>query len=244
MTAVSSSPRQTYMSPMKTFAATALVGTAIGALGMRPSAFSGAAELVRGMRTGALVGAGLGALALIADRVSGGEVHRQLNSAFQDRRAQGWFVLKHLNHPWLASTTLQAASDARAQQHAIFGSAQPLDGPHDAFRHAYAGALLSLRLQRDRGMSAEQAADLTREAGDAHEQDGQDNSPEAGAMDRFNNAVGIKIASTAHAAGGSWVSEQDLINQVVNAMATGRLQVVDHVGDTATPRATTQHDLP
>ena len=85
------------------------------------------------------------------------------------------------------------------------------DGYGDAIRHCYWCALN----QMDAGLNSSRA----KEFGDAHE-----NIPnnEAKTMDLHNNSVGYHLGNQAIING--W-SEQELLNQVINAANNGKLQI-------------------
>jgi hypothetical protein len=229
------------------------IGSAIGALLLRGrGAGWSLGALGAGALKGAAIGAGLGAALVGVDRLTGGQVQQKLDYLSLDRRAQIWFVLSNPTRPWIASTGLDVARDARAAQVELYGSAEPLDGPQDAFRHAYAAALFSLRAMRDHSEAPATAQRLAVAAGAAHEVDGQDNNDRfSRAMDHLNNDAGALIAGDGRARDGEaadasgWVTEQALRQRVLNAMAAGSLQLVDRAGsDAPITRPSTPGDLP
>lgn len=228
------------------------LGLAAGALLLRSKgAGFGLAALGSGAWKGAAVGAGLGAALVGVDRVTGGEVKRQTDVIFLDRRAQIGFVVRHPTKPWLGPMGLGVASDARAAQEHYFGKREPLDGAQDAYRHVYAAALFSLRAMRDHGASPDEAHGLAIEAGQAHETDGQDNNDRwSREMDVANNLTGTQLIADGHAATGEeadaagFVTEAALRVRVLDALRDGKLQVVDRSATVPTPRATTPEDAP
>lgn len=227
-----------------TLALTVGLGAAVGMLLLRPRGVGGAGALLRGLRNGALVGAGTGVALLGLDRLTGGQVQHQLDLAFLNRLSQIGFVLRHPTKPWLGPTTLAAAGDARDAQHRHYGSHDPRDGAPDAFRHAYGAALLALRMMREHGLEEAEARRLAHEAGEAHEADGQDNTPMAYQMDLANNTAGLEVLGDGHAADGSWISEQALQRGVLEAMANGCMLVIDAAAGATALRTTTVADLP
>lgn len=242
----------TFLSIPKTFAFGGGIGIALGALLLRsPGAGWSLGALGSGAWKGAALGASLGGLLIGADRVTGGEVNRQLDTITLDRRAQLWFVLSNPTKPWLAGMGLRVASDARAAQEQLYGRREPLDGPQDAFRHAYASALFALRAMRDHGVPQAEAAQLAIEAGEAHEVDGQDNNDEhSRSMDFANNLAGTQVLGDARARAGEaadtagFVTEAALRARILDALAAGQLQVVVRTGSEPSARPTVSGDLP
>jgi hypothetical protein len=228
------------------------LGVAAGMLLMRSrGAGWSLAALGTGALRGAALGAGLGASLVGLDRVTGGEVKQQLDYVLLDRRAQVLFVLRHPTKPWLASTGLGVARDARAAQEALYGMAEPTDGPQDAFRHTWAAALLALRAMRDHGVPSGEAQQLAIEAGEAHEVDGQDNNDALSrAMDEHNNAAGAALAGDGRARPGEqadsrgFVTEHALRERVLDAIADGDVELVDRTADPARARESSAADLP
>lgn len=228
------------------------LGVGAGVLLLRPSGAGwGVGALATGAWKGALVGAGAGAALLGLDAVTGGEVKRQFDFLSLDRRAQILFVLRNATNPWVAPTGLAVARDAKVAQDQLYGTWDPKDGPQDAFRHAYAAGLFSLRAMRDHAESPETAHRIAIGAGDAHEVDGQDNNDDfSRAMDTANNRAGITIVGDGRARAGEqadpsgFVTERALRMRVLEALAAGDLRVVERSGDAPRERATNPHDLP
>lgn len=228
------------------------LGVGIGTLLLRsPGAGWGLGALGAGALKGGLVGAGMGAALLGLDRVTGGQVKKQLDYVSLDRRAQIMFVLKNPTNPWIAGTGIGVARDAQAMQDSLYGRWDPLDGPQDAFRHTFAAGLFSLRAIRDHGETPEQAHRLAIGAGDAHEADGQDNNDEfSRAMDTANNLTGTQVLGDGRALPGEdadangFLTEHALRDRVLAALRDGRLQVVDRGAGGPTPRATSATDMP
>lgn len=221
------------------------LGLGIGALLLRPSGLARVPGLVTGMRNGAIVGGGMGVALLGLDRLTHGAVGQQADSILLDRRAQAWFVLGHPTKPWLARMGLRVATDARAAQEQLYGRREPLDGPQDAFRHAYAAALYAQRMMEQHGVDPAEARALSAAAGRAHEVDGQDNNDEfSHAMDFHNNQGGLELVGDGHGPDGSWLTEAQLRSAVLDAMAHGKLELVDRSGRTPAAVATTPRDLP
>ncbi|MCB0877755.1 MAG: hypothetical protein KDC46_02085 [Thermoleophilia bacterium] len=246
-------PKQRPMLPIaSTLAWGAGVGALLGALVLRPRGGGWAlGALATGGWKGALVGGGIGGALLGLDRLTGGEVKKQLDYVALDRRHQIGVVLRHPTKPWLAGLGLGVARDARAAQEQLYGTREPLDGPQDAFRHTYAAALMTLRAIRDHGEDPAGAAALAIEAGEAHELDGQDNNDDLSReMDRFNNHVGAGLAGDGRAAGGEqadangFVTEHALRERVLEAMRTGQVQLVDRGATPAAPRVSGPGDVP
>lgn len=228
------------------------LGVAVGALLLRSKGAGWALPaLASGAWKGAAVGAGMGAALIGIDRVTDGQVKKQLEYVSLDRRAQIGFVLKNLNRPWIAGLGIGVASDARAAQEQLYGTAEPLDGPQDAFRHAYAAALFTLRCERDHGVDPATAQRLAIDAGAAHEVDGQDNNDDLSRdMDHANNATGAALAGDGKARSGEradangFVTERALRERVLDAMRAGKLELVDRTATPPAPRASTSADLP
>ena len=115
------------------------------------------------------------------------------------------FVFKH---PTLAYKFNNNANKAKRIGRELEGTK---NGYGDAVRHCYWCALN----QMDAGLNSSRA----KEFGDAHE-----NIPnnEAKTMDLHNNSVGYHLGNQAIING--W-SEQELLNQVINAANNGKLQI-------------------
>ena len=115
------------------------------------------------------------------------------------------FVFKH---PTLAYKFNNNANKAKKVGRDLGGT---INGYGDAVRHCYWCALN----QMDAGLDSSRA----KEFGDAHE-----NIPnnEAKTMDLHNNSVGYHLGNQAIING--W-SEQELLNQVINAVNNGKLQI-------------------
>ena len=115
------------------------------------------------------------------------------------------FVFKH---PTLAYKFNKNAKKAKRIGRELEGTK---NGYGDAVRHCYWCALN----QKDAGLNSSRA----KEFGDAHE-----NIPnnEAKTMDLHNNSVGYHLGNLAIING--W-SEEELLNQVINAANNGKLQI-------------------
>jgi hypothetical protein len=228
------------------------LGAGLGALLLRgKGAGWGLAALGSGAWKGALLGAGMGTALLGLDKLTGGQVKQQLDYVSLDRRHQILFVLKNPTNPWVATTGLGVARDAKRMQDSLYGTWDPMDGPQDAFRHSFAAALFSLRAMRDHGETPASAHALAIGAGEAHEADGQDNNDDfSRAMDNANNLTGTQIVGDGRALPGEdadangFLTEHALRDRVLAALADGRLQVVDRDPAQPTPRATTAADMP
>lgn len=226
-------------------------GAGLGALLLRSRGGFSAGALASGAWRGAALGGVLGAALVALDRATAGEVKRQLDLIALDRRSQLWFVVSHPTRPWLAGTGLAVARDARRAQEQLYGLREPLDGPQDAFRHAYAAALFSLRAIRDHGLDPAEAHRLALAAGAAHERDGQDNNDaHSRAMDHFNNAAGTRVVGDARARAGEvaeargYVSEPALRSRVLAAIEAGQLRLVDRTGSEPSLAASDSDALP
>lgn len=228
------------------------IGAGLGALLLRSAGGGGGfGALGSGAWRGALVGAGMGAALLGLDRLTDGQVRKQLDYVSLDRRAQIMFVLRNPMNPWIAVTGIGVARDAKAMQDSMYGRWDPLDGPQDAFRHAYAAGLFSLRAMRDHEETPDGAHRLAIGAGDAHEVDGQDNNDAfSRSMDTANNLTGTQVIGDGRALPGEaadsagFITERALRDRVLTALRDGRLQVVDRSGDAPTARATAATDMP
>lgn len=237
---------------LQTLAWSGGLGAAGGALLLRTGAGGWAPRVIgAGVLRGGALGVGVGAALLGIDRATHGEVQRQLGKLTLDRRAQAWFVISNPGRPWIGPTGIRVATAARTAQESLYGRAEPLDGPQDAFRHAFAAALLSLRAMRDHGQSTADAHRLAIDAGEAHERDGQDNNDDfSREMDRSNNRSGTQLIGDgrarsdepADAAG--YVTELALRERVLDAIGGGRLQLVDRGGSTPVARPSGVDDLP
>lgn len=243
---------QQFLSIPKTVGWTGALGVGLGALLLRGrGAGWSVGALGTGAWKGAALGAGIGASLIGIDRLSGGELQKQQKKIFLDRRAQIGFVLQHPTKPWLLPMGLGVAKEARRAQESFYGRREPLDGPQDGFRHAYAAGLFSLRAMRDHGVPADEAHSLAIDAGAAHEADGQDNNDEfSRQMDIANNLTGTRLMGDGRALPGEdadangFVTERALRQRVLLGMAAGTIQLVDRSGAEPTLRTSNSGDLP
>ena len=113
-------------------------------------------------------------------------------------------------HPYLAAKFLINRSKAIKAVEPFDGKS---DGYGDAIRHCYWCALNQV--------SAGYGSPLAKELGEAHE-DKLDNEISAKEMDLHNNSVGYYLGNQAIING--W-SEQELLNNVINAANNGTLQI-------------------
>lgn len=125
-------------------------------------------------------------------------------------------VLYALAHPWWSSgIILYVRQTAYARARKLYESWTQEGGEGDAFRHAYAAALLS------RYLDEEEAKVIT----DLHE-DRSDNPASSKEMDLHNNQVGIDIYLEQKANDGREPSEKDLSDAVQEAVRTNRMIVL------------------
>ncbi len=177
------------------------------------------------LRTVAALTGTAGALVLIDgpdDAVSKLATAGQLVRRAVEDHHQALFVLARLDRPWLARVGYAVYDDAKAREQQHFGRGDHLDDDGDAFRHAWAAALMALRAMRDHGMSRPDAARLVIGLGDAHERDGADNAALSAQMDRVNNRRGVELVGSGRA-GAGWISEFELEQHVLDAVRGGRL---------------------
>jgi hypothetical protein len=178
--------------------------------------------------------------AITAAKVGAGLVLAVVGAAaMQFGRHQVAFALKEWQRPWLLGEAMSAQHGATARTYAIFGKQAHIDDAGDAFRHLTGSATLLARAV-DHGTPVEQAADLVRRAGTAHELDGLRNpSPLSSTMDLANNEVGIDIGRTLVTAGTT--TAQDIETAALDAMREGRAQRLTKAG---TLVATKPADVP
>ena len=138
-----------------------------------------------------------------------GEIKQKNNGRYDSYKTlseeEKSFVFKH---PTLAYKFNNNANKAKRIGRELGGT---VNGYGDAVRHCYWCALN----QMDAGLNSSRA----KEFGDAHE-----NIPnnEAKTMDLHNNSVGYHLGNQAIING--W-SEQELLNQVINAANNGKLKI-------------------
>lgn len=192
----------------------------------------GVIGLVGGAVAGALVGASL--LLDGVDRTRE-RIHDLLAGPAKvwRSRSQAWLVIRNLDKPWLVGLARDVQRAAEAHELARFGSRHRPDDDADATRHAFASALLALRLQRDHGMEREEAEALALDAGRAHETDGRTNTDLAHRMDLANNASGIALLGDARTADGAYIDEVEVARRIDLACTTGQLVRID--GDRLVP---------
>lgn len=200
------------------------LGTALRAL-PRPTTL--------GLATGAAAGVGL----LVLDRLSGGTVN-STRKRFSLEEAGA--VLGNWRDPWLGIEAWNVRGRAINRSSQLYGVDG--EGPGNAFRHAYAAALLTLRAMRDHGESRSNAAALTRDVGTAHEdRDSTDPDNALRRMDLHNNEAGIDLVGDGHVVqGGRWLRDEELVGRVQQAIAGGKLLVQR---DDGTLRATRKSDV-
>ena len=115
-------------------------------------------------------------------------------------------------HPFIADMFNANSEKAKKIGRELGGT---VNGYGDAIRHCYWCALN----QMDAGFKSPYA----KEFGDAHESK-PDNSINEKAMDLHNNSVGYQLGNQAIING--W-SEQELLNQVIEAANNGRLKILE-----------------
>ena len=137
-----------------------------------------------------------------------GEIKQKDKGAYETYRDLSDDEKSFFKHPTLAYKFNNNANKAKS---AVEHFPNKKDGYGDAVRRCYWCALN----QMDAGLNSSRA----KEFGDAHE-----NIPnnEAKAMDLHNNSVGYHLGNQAIING--W-SEQELLNQVINAANNGKLQI-------------------
>lgn len=123
----------------------------------------------------------------------------------------GW--IKH--HSEQVAIDLYAAKGGDGDYYGYYEDGVVSDNKGDAFRHAFASALLAHHI----------SPEFSEKFTTAHEQSGG-NSPTAHAMDLHNNAVGREIA-----AGSPTATTEELAAKVVNAVERGDLAVISEAGD-------------
>lgn len=200
------------------------------------------------------IGAGLAAVDIARYRFgnrhisAGGSPHGTLTGTIMGFRNVIAFAVAHLAHPGRLAIAYQGELDARNAEQNIFygGTRRGYDNGPDAFRHTYASALICFRLIRDGGMSPDDAARFTREAGLAHERDSMLTGRHfitSRAMDVHNNDVGIALA-VEHArrgvAGGA-AGDRTLGLAVFDAIRSGRTVVLQSAE--SDPRPSRPDDL-
>lgn len=144
---------------------------------------------------------------------------------------QTLFVIRHASKPWISGLARSVLDASHGAELSRFGSNGNVDGQGDAYRHAYAAALFTLRSMRDHGMSAPTAIHLTVSAGDAHERDGADNpaGKRSAEMDMLNNELGAKLVGTGQS-GITWISESELETRVWDHLIGGSFRYLDADG--------------
>ena len=143
------------------------------------------------------------------------------------------FGLRNIVHPHALLIGYQQQHHARERESELFfgGNGKGYDNGADAFRHTYGAALVSYHLVRDAHMSPDAAAQFTREAGIAHENDSQltgKHADQSRRMDLHNNDVGISIGieqavQGLHPDG----ADQRIESAVLSAIARGETWVLD-----------------
>lgn len=135
------------------------------------------------------------------------------NNTFTDLK--GGEVWYGLMWPWRVPKILsiKAKAHERASENYLEWSIE--DGAGDAFRHAYATAMLA----REFGLTA--AKEIT----DLHES-GDDNSARRKAMDLHNNKVGIFVYQEESIYGEP--SDEELAAAIHKAICSGRMKILKH----------------
>lgn len=136
-------------------------------------------------------------------------------------------LLSNPTKPWIYGEATGAFDDASAAEAQLFGPERHIDDSVDAFRHAYGSALLALRMMEHHGMNAADAAQLTTDIGNAHEADGTPESALAHQMDESNNESGLSLLGDGKNADGSWMTDDQLRDRILQAMRSGGLVRID-----------------
>lgn len=190
--------------------------------------------------TRALIASGAFAgIAAIGNAVTGGQLGTGAYLSTVGQRHQILWAVRHIGTPTAAFDAKHAYNEARTVQNERWGDAPHIDDGVDALRHAYGAARLVSTMMVERGMSAEQAIELTISAGHAHELDGVDNTAASSRMDEANNRVGARLGADLVARTGGAPGVTELYEAVLAAVADGELQVVE-AGDL---RASTADDI-
>ncbi len=127
-----------------------------------------------------------------------------------------WYAMTHPG--WHTAVIISVRNKAYARARENYEEWSQEDGAGDAFRHAFATALLC----RDIGI------DEAKEITDLHE-DSDKNPHDRKTMDLFNNAMGIKIYREQLAElGGHEPSDVDLEIAVMQAIQKGRMKILKH----------------
>jgi hypothetical protein len=200
-----------------------------------------ATRLARGFVGGAVFSGALAGIDALLGRPLASGLH--VARTHSTDRHQFAFVARNVvSAPWLYPTARRVRHDAEREQVAVYHTPVAIDDAGDAYRHAWASAALVVRIVEQRGWSIDDATDLARRAGEAHERDGADNPAgrASAEMDLANNEVGFGIARDLLAVHPSGVPAAALRASVLDAIAGGRLVVLE-VGSS---RATTRADLP
>lgn len=168
-------------------------------------------------------GAVVAGVMLLVDRLTGNHVGMGLGWLADNRHAIG-VVVRHPFEPWIGPLGRRTYNDAERVQEHLFGVHHSTDDGGDAFRHAYASALYALRMMRDHDISPHRARSIVVDAGVAHERDTwARNTPAAHAMDVHNNAVGVAMVGDGRSATGSWLSDAQVQERVLDALRSGEL---------------------
>ncbi len=177
----------------------------------------------------------------------GGTPHGTLTGRIMGYRHLIAMGIRNIAHPERLHAMFTAEGDARKAEHTLFRSGEKngYDNGPDAFRHTYASALIVSRLVRNTGMNIDDAIELARDAGMAHENDSHLVGPHylnSRRMDVHNNELGYRLATEAlrrnDAAG---FFEARLGVDVLNAIRTRQAVVLDHI-DLA-PRPSNANDI-
>lgn len=160
------------------------------------------------------------------------------------------FALSHVLEPGKVREGQSSRLDAiSAERHIFFHGKQRAgsDGASDAFRHTYAGALMTYRLIHNHGMGADRAANFVRDGGKANEMDSYVTGPRhdyARAMDEHNNDIGIALGqklATQSSKAASPHLEIELQRAVLDGIAAGASWVL--TDNRGVPRPGTPADI-
>lgn len=199
--------------------------------------------IARGFAAGGALGVALAGVLLLVDRVSDASVGKVFGHFREVGMGQLLMLVRHPLRPWIARQATAIVRDSNRTRLELFGQVDQLDGPSDAFNHAYGSALMLMRSQRDHGLSLEGATALAAEAGLVHENDvTTDPLNVRRMMDLHNNSIGRAVASAAHRPDGSWMTDAEIVAAVLDHMRSGDLWVAN--ADRTGLRPTTAADVP
>lgn len=147
------------------------------------------------------------------------------SSFFHLSRYEKWWVI---SHPFVAHRAFKITTEARMETEVVLNDSlldhDPLGGQVDAFRHSYWMARLAQEMKWKKALrlgTAHEKGNYLDFKKKRRDEEGLLPDSISGAMDLFNNQVGVSIGCTLKTA-----SKEVLITEIKSAIRSGKMKVI------------------